>query len=292
MATTGITDYIVYAVAQLKVKFSCTTESRTFGATGFWIGNGPGRPCAFVTNRHNVDPAMRFPGEFWSLASAQIALRRGRTEDETKFFTVDLEAADLRLAEDGSDCAAFLKPTFEGLDDTSEFKDLGCYAAKHEIADAAWLANEIDLMDFASFVGFAGGRGRDTEQRLQWWDHARNLPIARFATIASLTDKSFTNDNLLAKNVGVVSGLSFEGSSGSPLIAHHKGIQVGQTLGIQRPPGMQVGFQRDSYTPAKLIGIMSGHWNDTGWPAAHSGLSYYTRSDSILKLLPHGWWDD
>lgn len=234
---------------------------------------------------------MRFPDEYWGLACVQIALRRGQTEDETRFFTVNLKRTDLRLADDGSDCAAFLKPTFDELDDTSEFKNSGCFAARHEITDADWLANEIDLMDFASFVGFAGGKNRETDQRVQWWDHARNLPIARFATIASLTDKSFTNENLLTKNVGVVSGLSFEGSSGSPLIAHHKGIQAGQTLRIQRPPGMQVGFERNSYTAAKLIGIMSGHWNDTGWPAAHSGLSYYTRSDSILNLLPNGWWD-
>jgi hypothetical protein len=43
-----------------------------------------------------------------------------------------------------------------------------------------------------------------------------------------------------------------------------------------------------NYAPSKLIGIMSGHmWNEKNDkdPYEHSGLSYFTRSISILDLI-------
>ena len=125
-------------------------------------------------------------------------------------------------------------------------------------------------MDFVSFIGYPGSNG------LGWWDQRWNTPIARMATIASNPAVPFTHDSISTADVTLVSGLSFSGSSGSPVLLHQKGLR---TSGLVVDP---------AFTPAMLLGIMSGHWWDvTEKPAMfkHSGLSYFTRATSISLLL-------
>jgi hypothetical protein len=75
----------------------------------------------------------------------------------------------------------------------------------------------------------------------------------------------------------LVSGLSFSGSSGSPVFNHPKGSSPGGNV-VDR-----------SYVPSKIIGIMSGHfWENPDDPPEmfrHSGLSYLTQSTAILALI-------
>lgn len=86
----------------------------------------------------------------------------------------------------------------------------------------------------------------------------------------------------LYASVYIVSGLSFQGSSGSPVFLHLSGIK------IQSSNGISVTGATDTLRVQKIIGIMSGHWreqSDTPSMFKHSGLSYYTRSTAILDLL-------
>ena len=141
---------------------------------------------------------------------------------------------------------------------------------KNEIADADYLQKLVQPMYIASFIGYPGLKGK------QWWDQQWQIGVARVINIASNPGIPFTNESIKTSNVALASGLSFSRSSGSPVILHQKGFKVA-------PPMQATGF----FEP-KLIGIMSGHWwgqEDADDIFFHSGLSYFTRSTSILDLL-------
>jgi hypothetical protein len=97
------------------------------------------------------------------------------------------------------------------------------------------------------------------------------------ATLASIPAVEFRNDAVKTTEVMLVSGLSFSGSSGSPVLNQRKGI----------PPGGDI--NDPSYVPSKIIGIMSGHFwenpDDAPEMFRHSGLSYLTKSTAILALI-------
>jgi hypothetical protein len=256
----GISKHVVFSVARIRCTFS-GAGGRSFIATGtgFWTATRPG-VRAFVTNRHVLD------GEGVSLTGVEIGLRHiegNVAYPETHFFPVANLSASLRVHSD-ADCAALVGAEF---DCPPEFVDQPPIALG-EIADQGFLNDSVQIMDFASFIGFPG---RDTP----WWDERATLPIARIATVASAPDTSFVNSAIQSKDIVLVSGLSFSGSSGSPVFLHRKGFRT-------EPP------LYSDFVPAKLLGIMSGHRNEPG-PTPdmlqHTGLSYFTRSTSILDVL-------
>lgn len=109
------------------------------------------------------------------------------------------------------DVAILYKLEFAGK--TDEYKlygDIGIGS----LADEKIFANKTKMMDVASFFGFPGAGGRG------WWDERANLPIARVATISSLTDGKYKNVQINSEDVVLVSGMSFTGSSGSPIVLH------------------------------------------------------------------------
>ena len=74
-----------------------------------------------------------------------------------------------------------------------------------------------------------------------------------------------------------MSGLSFSGASGSPLLSHEK---RGGSNGFGEPS-----FD-DHVAVSKIIGIMSGHLlEEQEGLFDHSGLSYFTRAPSIQALV-------
>jgi hypothetical protein len=132
----------------------------------------------------------------------------------------------------------------------------------------------LDVGDLATFVGFAGG-GNDENSR--WWDQRRSIPIGRLASLSSAPGIAFEHPSIKTGDAGLVSGLSFQGASGSPLISHTK---RGASNGFG-----EVSFD-DHVEESKVIGIMSGHLlAESGGLFDHSGLSYYTRSPSIDALI-------
>ena len=107
-------------------------------------------------------------------------------------------------------------------------------------------------------------------------DTAWQMPIAKTVNVASRPENGFYNPAIQTSDVMLVSGLSFSGSSGRPVISHRKGFRA-------TPP-----LQSDGFVPAKLIGIISGHWwneDPTSGIFFHSGLSYLTRSTSLHELV-------
>ena len=138
------------------------------------------------------------------------------------------------------------------------------------LADAAFIEEQARMMDQLSFVGFPGTAGG-----IPFWDQEWNLPVARQAIISSLPGRSYVHRGIGTGDAMLVSGLSFSGSSGSPVFFH----EIGE----------RSGFGTHEHVPDRIVGIMSGHWwTDDNVPEVfrqHSGFSYLTSSRSILALI-------
>jgi len=266
----GINNNIIHSVTRLRAEFSDDIgNGRTIRGTGFWIQLDPSTSI-LVTNRHVLDPALLF-GEQTSLrlTSVYIELRRaqeGVLYADTQFFEVQNLKSSLRLSQN-ADCCLLYKPDLGSK--LGEFKIL--FRILHtDIADQTFLAEKVQVMDFASFIGFPG------DSQNPWWDTKFNLPIARLCSIASLPQLPFSNPSVKTGDAALVTGFSFSGSSGSPVVLHQKGVRVGE------------GLEDPGFVPPKVIGIMSGHRNEEIPKAPmqqHTGISYFTRSTSILEII-------
>jgi hypothetical protein len=269
----GINKIVTFAVNRIKAKFtdSCGDVHNIIG-TGFWV-ELPSTKRIFVTNKHNVDPTLKF-GEStdYELTEINIELRKTIKDQkkyfpETIFFPITDIASSLFVSDD-SDCAIIVP--LDLTNDPSGFQPIMVFNKSH-LADENFHCEKVQIMDFASFIGFPGQKG------VNWWDQKWKLPISRLASIASLPERPFNNDSIRTADVTLVSGLSFAGSSGSPVISHEK-----------HERGVLTGSFDTMLIPPEILGIMSGHWweeNETPEMFKHSGLSYYTRSTSILKLI-------
>jgi hypothetical protein len=245
--------------------------------TGFWITLSDGE-MGLVTNRHNLDPEIKFPGQGLELRELKIEVRKYHDDypdaglPETRFFTVDPDSP--RLLHRDADCAVLPNPKYvEEL--PSGFKSVPWNSMF--VADNFFYRDHVELGDPTMFVGFAGRSGA------AWWDTAWTLPIARQATIASTPNVPFSNPQIPTKNVLLVSGLSFQGSSGSPVFMGKKVIPDDPD---DDPLHMTL---RPQMTDVKIIGIMSGHFQERVEDEAdmfrHTGLSYFTRSQAIQDLI-------
>lgn len=271
----GINSELFTAVSQLRACFEdgLNTPKNIIG-TGFWLKFNDKN--VFVTNKHNLDPTLKLGNHTpYKLKKIEIQLRK--TNDvklildnppEPHFFEVDTFDKSLQFHTD-ADVALLIDPIFDSAIGFSfnwfSFADL---------ATEQFLSDSVFAMDIASFIGYPGTTIKDKQRKL--WDMKWHLPVARVCNIASWPKVSFQNPGIMTSDVCLVSGLSFLGSSGSPIILHEKGIR---TSG---------GLSGGNYVAPKILGIMSGHWwNEESHEDFffHSGISYFTRSTSILELL-------
>jgi hypothetical protein len=271
----GLSQNIVKGIFQVMCTFRCAigNPEKTITGTGFFVNTLSGKLC-FITNKHNVDPRLKLGADTtYSLEKISLHLRKQSEQDTLSFETKWLHLASLRLKNsDNADVSVIF--------DMQTTQDIGEYQPDpfkiSDIADEDYLKDKVSMMDIASFVGFPGrknGKG--------WWDEEGNLPISRTVNISSYPRKPFVNSQIRTSDVILVSGLSFSGSSGSPIFLHKKGIFINSGVGIT--------VDNSGYVPPKLIGIMSGHWQDDDKIEPemffHSGLSYFTKSTAILDLL-------
>ena len=261
----GINPQIVFAITQISTEFNDDIgNSRTGIGTGFFLRRHP--TSFFVTNRHNVDPTMRL-GQSWSLRAVKLLLRRyadGVPTEETRWFALDMHRSSW-LHSPTADVSVLAVGHF-----AEQLGEFGFNVLLVDVASQSFFERRAQMMDFVSFIGYPGS-GTST-----WWDKRWNTPIARMATIASSPAVPFTHESVATSDVTLVSGLSFSGSSGSPVLLHQKGVRTG------------AGLTDPAFTPPTLLGIMSGHWWDARDEPAifkHSGLSYFTRATSIAPLL-------
>ena len=259
----GISHLAMFHTSQIEVTFfDDIGNSKVISGTGFWVKKGA--TSYFVTNAHNVNPTMKLGSDTkFQLNKIRILLRMtfGIYLPNTKLCTIS--SYNLKCHET-ADVAILSDVVFSDAPPHFQYSTF----LHSDLADTEFLSKSLQAMDMASFIGFPG------TGNVVWYDEAWKVPIARTINLASLPSIPFTNAQILTSDVSLVSGLSFSGSSGSPVISHSKGLNVGE------------GLTGGNYIPPKVIGIMSGHWRDHE-PAmfSHSGLSYFTRSPSILSLL-------
>lgn len=260
---TTINDRIVFCVNKLVVSFLDGERLRVFQGTGFWIEHN-GHPI-IVTNRHNLDPELKFEGAGYRFSEVQVELRKWVGESatrETRIFTITKPRI---LLDEDADCCLIVDPD---CGDVDSFRPICLPSAS--VADSAWLDRRARLMDRVHFIGYP----LSPSGFKPWWDTGWGIPIAREASIASLPFIGFenplvqTSSTANISDIVLVSGHSFGGCSGSPVVHTAETSKTGM---------------RDS----RIVGIMSGHLGDKDRydRAVHGGLSFFTRSTSIWKLL-------
>ncbi len=148
-------------------------------------------------------------------------------------------------------------------------------SASQWLADEEFFVKRSRITADISFLGYPMNLCDD-----QWI-----LPIARHAIIASIPEIDFSYKDISFKKIVLVSGLSFEGGSGSPVFSSLRGTRINCDIGAA---------ESDDYCPQKLLGIMSGHLQLPteekliGREAAftkHTGLSYFTKSSALLEII-------
>jgi hypothetical protein len=259
----------LFITTRIRCVFTSETNKprMTFG-TAFWIATADIGPV-LITNKHNIDPSMTLDPQLgYTLAELSINVREeGLSESSRLIFQPSTEFLPVRepsaciVSSDDADCAILVN-LLNRMDPSAARRVVG--TPERSLAPEAHFREEMSLADPVTFIGFAG------TQEESWFDEAWNLPIARVATLASPPSKPFQNKGIRSADVLLVSGLSFSGSSGSPVYTHPMTNLRGNRI------------------PPFLVGIMSGHWTDgqgQTYPAHHSGLSYFTRSTSIRAVL-------
>ncbi|MFZ6182652.1 hypothetical protein [Nannocystis pusilla] len=259
----SINDRVVFCISKLKVIFSDQESTRTFQGTGFWIEHR-GRPY-IVTNRHNVDPNLKYEGAGYTFVSIQVELRKwvqNSATQETRMFTIHEPTF---FIDEDADCCLIDNPRY---DEIESFHPI-CLPST-AIADSSWFEGRARLMDRVFFIGYP----LSPTGLKPWWDTGWGVPIAREASIASLPFIEFenplvqTSTTVKISDIILVSGHSFGGCSGSPV------LHTAESFHLQ---------EKDS----RIIGIMSGHLGDKDRHdrAVHGGLSFFTRSTAIWRLL-------
>lgn len=267
----GIHPGAMLAVCRVLVTFRDGLGNvKEISGTGFWVKDGDNN--YFVTNRHNVDPTLKLGNDtLFKLEAMHLQLRQQESPGKwlpAVFLARVTNLADSLQCHSSSDVAVLKNPSLQSDDPLVGHSTFTI----EELADEEFLAESVGPMDAASFIGFPGRDGK------VWWDQQWHFPISRTVHISSWPRIPFSNDAIPTPDVILVSGLSFSGSSGSPVISHQKGMR-GFT---------STGKGASKYVEAKILGIMSGHWWDEEPDKGmfyHSGLSYFTRATSIRDLL-------
>jgi hypothetical protein len=273
-----------WSVAMIRTTFADDLGNRPTGSgTGFWI-NTADKHLIFATNRHNVDASLAFTDATFAkcrLAKTEIQHRHNHPDflayEPGEFFT----AADpWWIIDEAADAAVLVDPAFEvgpelGYHTLSVKEDF--------LADKKWTNENVQMMDECFFIGFPGVKN-DAGETVLLYNEWTQFPIARQAIIAS--DPFYRHKDIKTQGTMLVSGLSFHGSSGSPVIVPFLGVPPGS---VSLPSFVE---GRTVHTPVvgacrepRIIGIMTGAFFAKQKAFTHAGLSYFTHSAYILRMI-------
>jgi hypothetical protein len=248
--------------------------------SGFWISTAK-NPLLFVTNKHNLIPRIKDPAKYgaWNLTKLEIKCRAWdeklqRPDNQTSV----IDCKDwIRVfnSDPNSPDVAILIPNHP-ITATTRTSGTITPIPSNSLAGNNWFESLGKVTDHAYFIGFPDIIGKDAHYE---------YPISRNCHISSDPFIDFTEETkngadygVKTKNTSLVTGLSFGGSSGSPIFTYEVGLNI--------PKNMNIHYS-GRYVEPKLIGIMSGHWfdKDKFLNDEHKGLSYFTKSTAILDLI-------
>jgi len=276
-----------WAVSMIRTTFEDDIGNRRTGSgTGFWINTADGH-VVFATNRHNVDASLAFMRDTTlakcRLARTEIHVRKGSVPhlvyEPGRFFdvvepwwTLD-EAADAAILVDPAlDTGPVHDPQYNHVAVSESF-----------LADGAWINRQLQMMDECYFIGYPSvERGGETTLL---YDVPATFPIARQAIIAS--GPFYKHKDIRVAGPILVSGLSFHGSSGSPVVTPFLGIPPGSVNTTRPREGGTLALVPvvAEHREARIIGIMTGAFYADQHQFTHAGLSYFTRAGYVLNLI-------
>lgn len=254
--------------------------------TDFWIQFTSPDILTFVTNHHNVNIGLKSPHlQKFTLGQIEIEIRPtfcNESNNSIGFATVQYNdlifhpTADIAMI-----CSPFLTTHF------NKKCTVSCLEAHQWLADESFFNDYIGIGADLAFLGYPQS----------FCDQEYYFPIARHAIVASYPSIPFKHKKILTTNIVLVSGLSFQGGSGSPVFVASRGTKINGDKGS---------VESSDYCPPRLIGVMTGHLQEItpkvdtantsiisqdldtvhGYELErHSGLSYFTKSTSIWELF-------
>jgi len=278
-------------------------NGRSLAGTGFWLQTGDGH-TVLATNRHLVDPALAFPGDpilaKCNVVATEVHVRQG---DDTsllyapgRFFRV---IDPYWIWDREADAAILVDPKLDGYPPTDQMFRIVALP-ESLLADGAWINTKLQMMDECFFIGYPSvpkDSKDDSGEPTHLYDVPMTFPIARQAIIAS--SPFFTHKDIKTTGVMLVSGLSFHGSSGSPVVTPLLGVPPGSvtTKPMEDFPEyehMPLALVTD-YREPRVIGIMTGKFEtkEIDRVFTHAGLSYFTRAgylSALIKQAREGGW--
>lgn len=275
-----------WAVSMVRTTFEDNIGNRRMGSgTGFWIDTAEGH-VVFATNRHNVDASLAFMRDATlakcRLARTEVHVRKvdrhhlayepGRFFDVTDPWWVLDEAADV---------AILVAPTLRTRPLDPQYRHVA--VQESFLADGAWINGHVQMMDECYFIGYPSvERGGETTLL---YDVPANFPIARQAITAS--GPFYKHKDIKVAGPILVSGLSFHGSSGSPVVTPFLGIPPGSvnTTRLRQGGTSALVPVLAEHRESRIIGIMTGAFYADQHQFTHAGLSYFTRAAYILNLI-------
>jgi hypothetical protein len=273
-----------WAVSMIRTEFADEIgNKKPLSGTGFWVRTED-EHTIFATNRHNVDASLAFRHDKdlskCKLARTEVHVRRGGVKnlayEPGRFFEV---LDPWWILDEAADVAILIDPvlvTGGGFDD--QYRVITIPIAY--IADGAWINTRLQMMDECYFIGYPSIERGGKVTFL--YDVRANFPIARQAIIAS--GPFYTHEDIKVAGPILVSGLSFHGSSGSPVLTPSLGIPPGSVMARDSATAALVPVEAE-HRGERIIGIMTGAFYTDQHQFTHAGLSYFTRAGYILNLI-------
>lgn len=216
----GIQKDILYHAMRIQTQFEDDLGNpiKLVSGSGFCVLHK--KQVCFITNKHNLDPKLKL-GENTSYKlknvsiEYRIVINPQMLGSETAFCEINNFNSKIVFSEEADVAVIKIDPIV-----IINGRQYGCkFLSVMEMANQDFLSRKVSPMDVASFIGFPGN------PLTPWWDTKVNYGIARVVNIASFPHESFSNPAIKTKDVTLVNGLSFGGSSGSMVILHKKGIK-------------------------------------------------------------------
>ncbi|WP_409478694.1 hypothetical protein [Pseudobdellovibrio sp. HCB154] len=233
--------------------------------------NVPSGQSFLVTNRHNVD-YYAFGGDNPDdLRLTKIIVHlRWRNGDEPIVCRVEIEPdALIWIDPNPYNDIALIEFKYKKIDNPAGPVYMrGNFWENRVSGDTS--IDRLPLGGRLFFIGFPG----------HMWDHRNSLPILREAVVSSDAHFDYSAKNQPNARRVLVSGMSFSGSSGSPVF--YQGLE-----GLLIFIGVMTGHFAIQTTKGVLTWHLEAEELDSGAPnnhGSHAGLSYFIKSSVILDI--------
>ncbi len=241
---------------------NCTREVK---GSGFWFGTK--HVSQFATNRHLIDYEYKTgePRREYEVSRMKIWSWKHAGPPQA----IDIEQCSILVPKsDQFDVAVIQVQQFAP---TAGHGRMGASVGESYLADKAFESDHLEWGDQVTFASFQA-----------WHDRRLRKPIVRNGILASDPASEFTSDKIDRTRIHLLEAMSFAGSSGCPVFANARGVRVDD-----------VTLSGGNFRPAKVIGIMAGHFRASESSQAasdsstllHSGLSYCHKASVISDLI-------